>query len=507
MAALSNFQVGLGVGAPPTITDFNIYGGLNDVYVALNSLVQQLNSGTAAFAAASFTSNNDAYGFFSNPLTTAGNPGYRINNLAGSRTFELLYLGPTSGGGYGAPANSVSLNSSNIPVGMYFSTNDIQAMKIDNNQSVMIGFGATTTLSSAVKLMVGHVGNAANSYGGMIVGDPATPASTTGIYLRSTVGAGINVASGSYLQFGVLAGAEWARFDSSGNFGIGQVPSVVGVGTNLLTLGKNVGGGDIILRVENQNSVGVVSSTVHLGYGGADFYGYRLTNLNNPGATGAGLFKIQRGTVVAWIDALSIDNSGYFGLNCTPVGAVAIRIQDPANNDVGLEWVRASATAGNLQSYNRAGAAYTFLNIDCSDISLRIGGVATTSLRLSSGGVLLLTTSNYQQWGDGVYLAFAGKGTALDASAAAADFCIRWDAGILRLSPGGVTSLSVSTTAITSSLPITTKGYTVATLPAGTQGMIAHVTDALAPAFLTAVVGGGAVKSLVFYNGATWVAA
>lgn len=56
-------------------------------------------------------------------------------------------------------------------------------------------------------------------------------------------------------------------------------------------------------------------------------------------------------------------------------------------------------------------------------------------------------------------------------------------------------------------LPVRTKGYTVATLPAGTLGMIAHVTDALAPAFLAAVVGGGAVKSLVFYDGTNWVAA
>lgn len=52
-----------------------------------------------------------------------------------------------------------------------------------------------------------------------------------------------------------------------------------------------------------------------------------------------------------------------------------------------------------------------------------------------------------------------------------------------------------------------TKGYAVAALPAATTGDIAHVTDALAPAFLVAVVGGGAVKTLVFYNGAAWVAA
>lgn len=53
---------------------------------------------------------------------------------------------------------------------------------------------------------------------------------------------------------------------------------------------------------------------------------------------------------------------------------------------------------------------------------------------------------------------------------------------------------------------ITTRGYTVATLPTGTIGDRAYVTDALAPTFLTAVVGGGAVVCPVFYDGTNWVA-
>ena len=48
-------------------------------------------------------------------------------------------------------------------------------------------------------------------------------------------------------------------------------------------------------------------------------------------------------------------------------------------------------------------------------------------------------------------------------------------------------------------------GYTVATLPAGTQGDKAFVTDALAPTYLVTVVGGGAVVTEVFYNGTNWV--
>lgn len=53
--------------------------------------------------------------------------------------------------------------------------------------------------------------------------------------------------------------------------------------------------------------------------------------------------------------------------------------------------------------------------------------------------------------------------------------------------------------------PARLKAYTVATLPAGVQGQVAFVTDALAPTFLATVVGGGAVVTPVFYNGTNWV--
>lgn len=48
------------------------------------------------------------------------------------------------------------------------------------------------------------------------------------------------------------------------------------------------------------------------------------------------------------------------------------------------------------------------------------------------------------------------------------------------------------------------KGYTVATLPAGTQGMTAYVTDAVLPTFLGALTGGGTVPTPVWYNGTAW---
>jgi hypothetical protein len=47
--------------------------------------------------------------------------------------------------------------------------------------------------------------------------------------------------------------------------------------------------------------------------------------------------------------------------------------------------------------------------------------------------------------------------------------------------------------------------YTVSTLPTGTQGDTAMVTDATAPTYLGTLTGGGSVKCPVFHNGTVWV--
>jgi len=59
---------------------------------------------------------------------------------------------------------------------------------------------------------------------------------------------------------------------------------------------------------------------------------------------------------------------------------------------------------------------------------------------------------------------------------------------------------------IINTVPQALKGYTVATLPAGVTGDICYVTDALAPAYLGILVGGGAVVTLAFYDGTNWTA-
>lgn len=72
--------------------------------------------------------------------------------------------------------------------------------------------------------------------------------------------------------------------------------------------------------------------------------------------------------------------------------------------------------------------------------------------------------------------------------------------------PAGTAVIELGTTArATFGGVIQLKNYTVATLPAGTQGDMAYVTDASGPTYLGALVGGGAVKVPVFYNGSAWV--
>jgi hypothetical protein len=61
------------------------------------------------------------------------------------------------------------------------------------------------------------------------------------------------------------------------------------------------------------------------------------------------------------------------------------------------------------------------------------------------------------------------------------------------------------TAGVTAPLLVTT-GYTVATLPAaGTAGRRAHVTNALAPVFGSAVAAGGAIVVPVFDTGIAWI--
>ncbi len=147
------------------------------------------------------------------------------------------------------------------------------------------------------------------------------------------------------------------------------------------------------------------------------------------------------------------------------------------------------------QTANSDGARATLMSLINSNGNFFVKGVISsgstpTTLTDSAGKVLsaALNTVGVAQGGTGaVTLTGLVKGNGASAMTAAV-------AGTDYLAPS-----------VTPSGPVRLKAYTVATLPAGTQGDTAFVTDALAPTFLTAVVGGGSVVTKVFYDGTNWV--
>ena len=81
-------------------------------------------------------------------------------------------------------------------------------------------------------------------------------------------------------------------------------------------------------------------------------------------------------------------------------------------------------------------------------------------------------------------------------------------AGVVEINNGTAgTFQDLKLRALDATTTIKTGGYTVATLPTAAVGMRCYVTNALAPTYAAAVVGGGAVTIPVFYNGTAWICA
>lgn len=182
-------------------------------------------------------------------------------------------------------------------------------------------------------------------------------------------------------------------------------------------------------------------------------------------------------------------------------------------------------TAIKLAITNTASGALSML------MDLRVGAASMFSVEkdgdVRSAGQIFSMSAIY-----GMDLWSGWNGTqgfvALSASANGVASLIPWSGTALRLQFGGTTSAfpslkrsaaeihfrladdsalaAIQAATVTASMLRLTPALTVATLPAaGTQGRIAYVTDALAPAFLAIAVGGGGIVTTVFDNGTNWV--
>lgn len=175
------------------------------------------------------------------------------------------------------------------------------------------------------------------------------------------------------------------------------------------------------------------------------------------------------------VDTFSSNLSGSFNI---AIGVTTLSINETGDNNIGI---------GELAlAENDPGSNNVAVGVECLiDVT---SGDNNTAIGYATGGGIS-TGSNNTILGANVLGLAAGLSN---------NIIIADGTGTQRINV-------ISDGTVIVSAPFRLKGYTVATLPAGVQGDTAFATDALAPTFLATVVGGGAVVTPVFYNGAAWV--
>lgn len=235
---------------------------------------------------------------------------------------------------------------------------------------------------------------------------------------------------------------------------------------------------------------------------------------------GNGLFAVDPGLMKVSIDT-------YAGGHIGPLAAnrVALQIQGFASQTANLQnWATSAGTV--LASVNKDGWLAIGSQSPTAYLHLKAGTATanTAPLKLTSGtlnttaeaGAVEFTTDDFFAT---ITTGAARKAFVLDDGTRLTSGRIPFATTNGRLTDDAdltfatdtltatkvVGSTSVSSPLVESTGVVRLKGYTVGTLPVGTQGDTAFVTDSLAPTFLTAVVGGGAIVTPVFYDGTNWV--
>lgn len=233
--------------------------------------------------------------------------------------------------------------------------------------------------------------------------------------------------------------------------------------------------------------------------------------------TGSGaVIKFGTGGTAASNERMRIDNTGNVGINTTsPYTTLSVN---------GILSLGATTGASTKMSYGQSaglGVGYNGLKIVDKD--------GTETAFIGERGVILF-------FGSESFFGYADRSSPTDGSKTGGFYKVQgvqniWTntlgQNILSMADNGDVVIgknnygTYTSTSTTSDMPagfyvnktvsafngvVRLKGYTVATLPAGTVGDTCYVTDALAPTFLAVLVGGGAITTTAFYNGANWVA-
>lgn len=291
-------------------------------------------------------------------------------------------------------------------------------------------------------------------------------------------------------------------------------PACVGNGANMATLVPHtyLQGGEYNYNDNGVDAaaihwVGNFNRTVNTASFGEVWMGERWQSLGTKaidvGWSGSGLVNVGLDTVNATADAawaggktvtvnMSADQRITFNSTSTPLNGVSFY-----GNVLGTAYDTYSSGSGYLARCNNSGC----LNINATNFL----GAATNAAGLVTMGV---TNSSAAGPALATVRATVGGGNFGEVKAAATSTALNSNNQQLALSIADVPYFTIATTGVAAfARTVQLATYTVGTLPAcvaGLRGGMAYVTDATAPTYNGALVGGGAVVVPVFCNGSAW---
>jgi len=434
-------------------------------------------------------------------LANDGSGGLTNVTIGSNLTYSAGTLSATGGGGMTYPGAGIA-NSTGSAWGTSYGVSGTGSVALTSNpvfstdisvHGLTVGQGAASlnnialginALSNASTTGTGNVGIGRNTLsvntsgiGNIAIGDYALSANTTG---GTNIGIGGNALSGNII--------------GSNNIGIGNVligsnsdnNVAVGSGLNSVAVQSTAFGANCLIT-------GDATDSVFFGYGVCTSSIANQAVIIGSQAVGGGATTFGAGSIAIGYQASYSSNTaiqtaiGYqacFSATNRGNGCTAIGYQALYTNGVGTASTTLSA-ANTVVGYKSLYANTT--------------GRFNTALGHQAGWGAAGTNANTT----GANNTYIGYQTIGSASTNSNETVIGASAAGSGSNSVTLGNTSVSLTQLRGAIYGT--NYTVATLPTATVGAQAFVTDALTPQVGSAVVGGGAIATPVYYDGTSWI--